>query len=100
MADWHIGQKVVCIKRGEPWASVIPPHEIQIGPDYLEKCVIEEIWAAFDRVWFRIERYTKWYQSIWFRPIVEDKTQLDLLQRIARDVQAKEPAMIETDPGF
>jgi hypothetical protein len=92
MSRWHVGQEVVCVKDGE-WVLAIGPAEMRPGPKHREDCVIDGVEMIRGKVWLHLVGYGCWYYSAYFRPKFRDKTQFELLQRLARDVRKDVPAL-------
>jgi hypothetical protein len=90
MSDWHIGQRIVCIKQG-PWSCFIWPFEAAAGPKYNEICVIRDIWSGFGGAWLAIAGHPGRYADCWFMPLPERT--LDGLREIAASI--KQPEAVE-----
>ena len=96
MADWHVGQKIVCVS-----CSILrSPYRWETEPTIGQVYTIRGIRDYPDGLGFTLEeiinpraKYDEGvmechFSSYRFRPVVEDKTQFELLVRLGRDAKA------------
>lgn len=99
---FFIGQVVVCIKR-DTWKIL---NEGECGPVYNGQYTIRSISSEDDGLFLRFEEIVNpplyegdeaLFWSIYFRPLIERKTDISALEKIARDVSQGKPVRIKED---
>lgn len=102
MSNFHVGQKVVCIKDG-PWSSE-PFEKNEVGPNAGDVLVIRGIEINSDGAWLvfkeiinpqycYLDEYGELqFSSDDFRPVIERKTDISIFQEMLMPKRNEVPA--------